>query len=403
MACVRAQRARRAKRAPACVPPPPRAGEGGLLVDQRFLPRIVEGEVRVLMIYDAPVVVVHKRPAEGAFSATLFSGARRGPPRPRALGRGRQRAAHCSSAPRPQKERAAAGGAALRTLNRVRPTRARARRPRRYTYDDAADPKWAPLIARWASELPQARGRGPRRARRPAPAAPGTRGSVPASRTTPTGTPPTPAPPPQLRELLGGPCGGPDFPLLWTADFILDDGEGGRDAYRRARARARAGGAGGGGRAWAGGRGAGARPARPAPGRGLGGRSVPAQPPPTRTPTPSPPPPAPPPRLGELNASCVGFTTHPQLAGDVADAIIGVVTAAKARAAAAAAAGGAAHAPAALAAAAAAVADAVAAAQQLHAAEAGAAAAAGGAFGEGELGEAEAAFVQGGPDVLAFA
>lgn len=52
------------------------AGEGGLLVDQRFLPRIVEGEVRVLMIYDTPVHVVHKQPVDGQLSATLFSGAR---------------------------------------------------------------------------------------------------------------------------------------------------------------------------------------------------------------------------------------------------------------------------------------------------------------------------------------
>lgn len=52
------------------------AGENGLLVDQRFLPRIVEGEVRVLMILDRPVYVVHKKPAEGQLSATLFSGAR---------------------------------------------------------------------------------------------------------------------------------------------------------------------------------------------------------------------------------------------------------------------------------------------------------------------------------------
>jgi hypothetical protein len=47
-------------------------------VDQRFLPRIVEGEVRVLMIYDRPTVVVHKKPADGHLSATLFSGARCG-------------------------------------------------------------------------------------------------------------------------------------------------------------------------------------------------------------------------------------------------------------------------------------------------------------------------------------
>jgi hypothetical protein len=41
-------------------------------------------------------------------------------------------------------------------------------------------------------------------------------------------------------------------------------------------------------------------------------------------------------RLGELNASCVGFTTHLELAGAVADAIISVVHSAKRKAAAAA-------------------------------------------------------------------
>lgn len=53
-------------------------GPGGMMLDQRFLPRIKEGEVRVLMLNDKPVNVVHKKPAEGAdaFSATLFSGAK---------------------------------------------------------------------------------------------------------------------------------------------------------------------------------------------------------------------------------------------------------------------------------------------------------------------------------------
>ncbi|MCT8136826.1 Cj0069 family protein [Anaerobacillus sp. CMMVII] len=52
-------------------------GENGMLVDMPFLPRIVEGEIRILMINDKPVNVVHKKPAaeEHAFSATLFSGA----------------------------------------------------------------------------------------------------------------------------------------------------------------------------------------------------------------------------------------------------------------------------------------------------------------------------------------
>ncbi|PAF44088.1 Cj0069 family protein [Helicobacter sp. 11S02629-2] len=53
-------------------------GENGMLVDMTFLPRIVEGEIRLLMLYDKPVNVVHKKPASGGdnFSATLFSGAK---------------------------------------------------------------------------------------------------------------------------------------------------------------------------------------------------------------------------------------------------------------------------------------------------------------------------------------
>lgn len=52
-------------------------GENGLLVDMKFLPRIKEGEIRILMVGSEPIFVVHKKPAEGAdaFSATLFSGA----------------------------------------------------------------------------------------------------------------------------------------------------------------------------------------------------------------------------------------------------------------------------------------------------------------------------------------
>ncbi len=45
-------------------------------VDCRFLPRISEGEIRVLIINDKPASVVHKKPQEGEFSATLFSGAK---------------------------------------------------------------------------------------------------------------------------------------------------------------------------------------------------------------------------------------------------------------------------------------------------------------------------------------
>ncbi|MGI9527959.1 MAG: Cj0069 family protein [Weeksellaceae bacterium] len=52
-------------------------GDDGLLLDMPFLERIKEGEIRVLMLRDKPVNVVHKKPAdtEDAFSATLFSGA----------------------------------------------------------------------------------------------------------------------------------------------------------------------------------------------------------------------------------------------------------------------------------------------------------------------------------------
>ena len=53
-------------------------GENGQLVDMKFLPRIKEGEIRILMIGSRPAFVVHKKPAESAdaFSATLFSGAK---------------------------------------------------------------------------------------------------------------------------------------------------------------------------------------------------------------------------------------------------------------------------------------------------------------------------------------
>ena len=52
-------------------------GENGMLIDMKFLPRIKEGEVRILMVGPNPIFVVHKKPAAGAdaFSATLFSGA----------------------------------------------------------------------------------------------------------------------------------------------------------------------------------------------------------------------------------------------------------------------------------------------------------------------------------------
>ena len=53
-------------------------GANGMLVDMRFMPRIKEGEIRILMVGPKPIFVVHKKPAEGAdnFSATLFSGAK---------------------------------------------------------------------------------------------------------------------------------------------------------------------------------------------------------------------------------------------------------------------------------------------------------------------------------------
>lgn len=52
-------------------------GANGMLIDMPFLPRIKEGEIRLFMLRDKPINVVHKKPAEDAdaFSATLFSGA----------------------------------------------------------------------------------------------------------------------------------------------------------------------------------------------------------------------------------------------------------------------------------------------------------------------------------------
>lgn len=48
---------------------------GAMVVDQRFLPRIVEGEVRCLMVGTELVEILHKKPKEGGLSATLESGA----------------------------------------------------------------------------------------------------------------------------------------------------------------------------------------------------------------------------------------------------------------------------------------------------------------------------------------
>ncbi len=50
-------------------------GKAGF-VGCRYLERICEGEIRVLLVNDKAVSVVHKKPQEGEFSATLFSGAK---------------------------------------------------------------------------------------------------------------------------------------------------------------------------------------------------------------------------------------------------------------------------------------------------------------------------------------
>merc|ERR1712149_93505 len=47
---------------------------GGLLVDQRFCPRIVEGELRYNLIGDALVGIIHKKPKEGGISAVGGTG-----------------------------------------------------------------------------------------------------------------------------------------------------------------------------------------------------------------------------------------------------------------------------------------------------------------------------------------
>ena len=48
---------------------------GSMIVDQRFLPRITEGEVRCLFVGSELVHIIHKKPKEGGLSATLASGA----------------------------------------------------------------------------------------------------------------------------------------------------------------------------------------------------------------------------------------------------------------------------------------------------------------------------------------
>jgi hypothetical protein len=43
---------------------------GGQVVDQRLLPRIVEGEVRMLMVGDQLQMIIHNKPEDGGLSAT---------------------------------------------------------------------------------------------------------------------------------------------------------------------------------------------------------------------------------------------------------------------------------------------------------------------------------------------
>merc|ERR1712226_609579 len=47
---------------------------GGQLVDQRFCPRIVEGELRYNLVGDALVGIIHKKPAAGGISAVGGTG-----------------------------------------------------------------------------------------------------------------------------------------------------------------------------------------------------------------------------------------------------------------------------------------------------------------------------------------
>ena len=105
-------------------------GDNGMLVDMRFMPRIVEGEIRILLVGPDPVFVVHKKPAEGgdAFSATLFSGAK-------------------------------------------------------YTYQKPEE--WQELVDMFA----------------------------------------------EVRPVIAEKLGGDNIPLIWTADFMLADGENGEDTY----------------------------------------------------------------------------------------------------------------------------------------------------------------------------
>merc|ERR1712151_1149886 len=47
---------------------------GGQLVDQRFCPRIVEGELRYNMVSDQLIGIIHKKPKEGGISAVGGTG-----------------------------------------------------------------------------------------------------------------------------------------------------------------------------------------------------------------------------------------------------------------------------------------------------------------------------------------
>lgn len=47
---------------------------GGQLVDQRFCPRIVEGELRYNLIGDSLIGVIHKKPKDGGISAVGGTG-----------------------------------------------------------------------------------------------------------------------------------------------------------------------------------------------------------------------------------------------------------------------------------------------------------------------------------------
>lgn len=51
-------------------------GQDSLIVDQKFLPRITEGEIRFNLISDQIITIIEKVPKDGGVSATLHSGAK---------------------------------------------------------------------------------------------------------------------------------------------------------------------------------------------------------------------------------------------------------------------------------------------------------------------------------------